>query len=33
MPAVMVDSNVLLDVMTEDGRWFGWSAAALARAS
>lgn len=29
--AVLVDSNVLLDVLTEDPRWFSWSAAALAR--
>jgi predicted nucleic acid-binding protein len=27
---VLVDSNVLLDVLTEDPRWFEWSAAALA---
>jgi hypothetical protein len=31
MPAVLVDSNVLLDVLTEDPRWFGWSSSALAR--
>jgi hypothetical protein len=24
--AVLVDSNVLLDVMTEDRRWFVWAA-------
>ena len=29
--AVLVDSNVLLDVLTEDPRWFSWSARALAR--
>ncbi len=29
--AVLVDSNVLLDVLTEDPRWFPWSAQALAR--
>jgi predicted nucleic acid-binding protein len=29
--AVLVDSNVLLDVATEDPRWFGWSSDALAR--
>lgn len=29
--AVLVDSNVLLDVLTEDRRWFGWSSDALAR--
>ncbi len=27
---VLVDSNVLLDVLTEDPLWFGWSADALA---
>jgi hypothetical protein len=27
---VLVDSNVLLDVLTEDPQWFEWSAAALA---
>jgi predicted nucleic acid-binding protein len=31
--AVLVDSNVLLDVMTEDQRWFIWSAEALERAA
>ena len=30
---VLVDSNVLLDVMTEDPRWYSWSSAALARAA
>jgi predicted nucleic acid-binding protein len=29
MTAVLVDSNVLLDLMTEDPRWFGWSALAV----
>jgi len=29
--AVLVDSNVLLDIFTEDPRWVGWSAAALER--
>lgn len=29
--AVLVDSNVLLDVLTEDPHWFSWSAGALAR--
>jgi predicted nucleic acid-binding protein len=33
MTAVLVDSNVLLDVMTEDAAWFAWSAAALERAA
>jgi predicted nucleic acid-binding protein len=28
--AVLVDSNVLLDVLTEDPRWFPWSAEMLA---
>jgi predicted nucleic acid-binding protein len=31
--AVMVDSNVLLDLMTEDPHWFSWSAAAMERAA
>jgi predicted nucleic acid-binding protein len=30
MTAVLIDSNVLLDLMTEDPRWFSWSANALA---
>lgn len=30
MSAVLVDANVLLDVMTHDARWFGWSAETLA---
>lgn len=33
MPGVLVDSNVLLDVLTEDRTWFRWSADALARAA
>ncbi|MBI4184144.1 MAG: type II toxin-antitoxin system VapC family toxin [Proteobacteria bacterium] len=33
MTAVLVDSNVLLDVMTEDARWFPWSSGALATAA
>ena len=28
---VLVDSNVLLDLLTEDPRWFSWSARALAQ--
>jgi predicted nucleic acid-binding protein len=28
---VLVDSNVILDVLTEDPRWFRWSSEALAR--
>jgi predicted nucleic acid-binding protein len=31
--AVLVDSNVLIDIMTEDPQWFSWSADALARAA
>ena len=31
MSAVLVDSNILLDVLTEDPRWFSWSSEALAR--
>ncbi len=27
---ILVDSNVLLDVLTEDRRWFAWSTQALA---
>jgi predicted nucleic acid-binding protein len=30
---IFVDSNVLLDVMTEDPQWFAWSSEALARCS
>jgi predicted nucleic acid-binding protein len=33
MAAVLIDSNVLLDLMTEDGRWFSWSAEAVERAA
>lgn len=29
----MVDSNVLLDLMTEDARWFSWSAGSVERAA
>ncbi len=29
----LVDSNVLLDVVTEDPRWYAWSSAALSRAA
>jgi len=31
--AVLVNANVLLDVMTEDPRWFAWSAQAIERAA
>ena len=30
MSDVLVDSNVLLDVLTEDSEWFEWSSEALA---
>ena len=29
MTPVLVDSNVLLDVVTDDPKWWGWSASAL----
>jgi hypothetical protein len=32
MTVVLVDSNVLLDVLTSDPLWFAWSAGELARA-
>ena len=31
MSRVLVDSNVILDIMTESEEWFEWSAGALAR--
>ncbi len=33
MGVVLVDSNVILDVLTEDARWLAWSAGALAKAA
>lgn len=33
MTAVLIDSNVLLDVMTEDPQWYAWSAAAVEKAA
>ena len=33
MTDVLVDSNVLLDLVTEDAEWLDWSAAALERAA
>lgn len=33
MAVVLVDSNVILDVLTEDARWFAWSADALAKSA
>lgn len=32
MGAILVDSNVLLDVMSENGVWYGWSSQALEEA-
>lgn len=33
MPATLADSNVLLDVLTEDEEWFEWSAERLSAAA
>ncbi len=33
MAVVLVDSNVILDVLTEDARWFAWSADALGKSA
>src|SRR5437588_7772899 len=33
MTAIMVDSNVLLDLMTEDTRWLSWSGEAVEKAA
>ena len=33
MVAVLIDSNVLLDLFTEDETWFDWSAQALEQAA
>lgn len=33
MSAILVDSNVLLDIFTESDRWLSWSSAALERAA
>lgn len=33
MAAVLVDSNVLIDVMTNDSRWAAWSGASLESAA
>jgi hypothetical protein len=30
---VLVDSNIILDVFTEDPTWFSWSSTTLARAA
>lgn len=32
MPDTLLDSNVLLDMLTEDPRWFGWSTSAIEEA-
>ena len=31
MSATLVDSNILLDILTQDPEWFGWSSSALER--
>jgi predicted nucleic acid-binding protein len=33
MTAVLIDSNILLDLMTEDPKWYAWSAAAVENAA
>ncbi len=33
MPDILIDSNILLDVLTEDPQWFAWSTDALERAA
>jgi predicted nucleic acid-binding protein len=33
MAGVLIDSNVLLDLMTEDKVWFPWSMTAIERAA
>ena len=33
MSAVLIDSNVLLDIMTLDAQWLSWSSAAIERAA
>jgi predicted nucleic acid-binding protein len=33
LAGTLVDSNVLLDVLTEGGEWFDWSAAMIERAA
>lgn len=33
MSYVLVDANVLLDIITEDARWFEWSSQALAESA
>ena len=31
MVGILVDSNVILDVLTEDATWYPWSSSALER--
>ena len=31
MAGTLVDSNVILDVLTKDARWYAWSSSALAQ--
>ena len=31
MKGVLVDSNIILDVITEDPQWFDWSSSILAK--
>jgi predicted nucleic acid-binding protein len=33
MPGVLVDTSVVLDIITQDEQWLDWSAAALERAA
>lgn len=33
MPGTLLDSNILLDLFTEDAEWFDWSAAMVAEAA
>src|SRR5688572_15632617 len=33
MTAILVDSNVILDIFSEDPQWFEWSSTALAEAT
>lgn len=33
MKAILVDSNVLLDIATKDEKWFAWSSIAVERAA
>jgi predicted nucleic acid-binding protein len=33
MTAVLIDSNVLLDIITQDAQWLNWSEAAIDRAA